>query len=121
MPTLTVEDDELVVGLSGLERLAAFHFSAVRFPVASITDVVVESDVWKALRGIRAPGTGIPGVIAYGTRRYSGGRDLVFVTGGHRSGLRIDFGDGSPYARLVISSGDSQEQAEIVRRAQRGH
>ena len=85
MPTLTVEDDELVVGLSGLERLAAFHFSSVRFPVASITDVVVESDVWKALRGIRAPGTGIPGVIAYGTRRYFGGRDRAPIRRSRRS------------------------------------
>jgi hypothetical protein len=121
VPTLTVEDDELVVGLTGLERLAAFHFSAVRFPLATISEVAVEPDVWKALRGIRAPGTGIPGVIAYGTRRCSGGRDLVFVTGGHRPGLRVDFGEGAPYARLVISSADPQEQAELVRRAQRGH
>jgi hypothetical protein len=121
VPTLTVEDDELVVGLSGLERLAAFHFSDVRFPLASITDVEVETDVWKALRGIRAPGTGIPGVIAYGTRRHSAGRDFALVTGGHRPGLRVDFGEGSPYARLVLACADPQETAEIVRRAQRGH
>jgi len=120
VPTLTLEDDDLVVGLSGLERLAAFHFSAVRFPLASITQVAVEPDVWQALRGIRAPGTGIPGVIAYGTRRYSGGRDLVLVTGGHRPGLRVDFDQRAPYSRLVISSADPQEQAERVRRAQRG-
>ena len=110
MPTLTVEDDELVVGLSGLERLAAFHFADVRLPIASITAVEVEPDVWKALRGIRAPGAGIPGVIAYGTRRHSGGRDLALVTGGHRPGLRVDFGERSPYARLVISSADRRSR-----------
>lgn len=121
MPKLTIEGDELVVHLSVLERLAAFRFADARFPLSSVSDVVVEPDVWAALRGIRAPGTGLPGVIAYGTRRHKGGRDLALVTGGHRPGLRVDFGEGSPYSRLVMSCADPQEQAKHLCRAEQGH
>jgi hypothetical protein len=120
MPTLTIDGDELLVHLAALERLAAFHFHDVRFPLASVTDVAVEPNVWTALRGIRAPGTGIPNVIAYGTRRHAGGKDLVLVTGGRRPGLRVDFGEGAPYSRLVITLADPQEQANVITRAQRG-
>jgi hypothetical protein len=44
----------------------------------------------------------------------------ALVSGGHRPGLRLDFAEGSPCARLVMSCADPQEQAELVRRAQRG-
>jgi len=120
VPTLTIDGEDLLVALSPLERLGAFCFRDVRFPLASVTDVVVEPDIWKALRGIRAPGTGIPHVIAYGTRRYPRGKDLALVRGGRRPGLRVDFGEGAPYSRLVITVADPQEQAAVIRRAQRG-
>ena len=120
MPTLTIDGGDLRVRPSPLERLAACHFRDVRFPLASVTDVVVEPNVWAALRGIRAPGTRIPYVIAYGTRRHPGGKDLALVSGGRRPGLRVDFGEGAPYSRLVITVADPQEQAKMIRRAQRG-
>ena len=120
MPTLTIDGGDLLVRLSPLERLGACHFHDVRFPLLSVTDVVVEPDVWAALRGIRAPGTGVPKVIAHGTRRHSGGKDLALVSGGRRPGLRVDFGEGAPFSRLVITVPDPQEQADVIRRAQRG-
>ena len=67
MPTLAIEGLELVVHLSTAEKLAAFCGGQVRFSLSSVTGVVVEPNAWAALRGIRAPGTGIPYVIAYGT------------------------------------------------------
>lgn len=117
MPQLTIDGAELVVHLSRSERLAAFHFGDVRFPLSSVTDAGVEPDIWKALRGIRAPGTGIPGVIAYGTRRFNGGRDLALVRGGRGPGLRVDFGDGAPYSRLVMTVPDPQAKADAIRQA----
>ena len=120
MATVAIDGLELVVHLSPLEKLAAFRAADPRFALTAVTGAVVEPNVWSALRGIRAPGTGLPYVIAYGTRRFSGGRDLALVTGGHRPGLRVDFAEGSPYSRLVMSCADPQQQAELVRRAQRG-
>jgi hypothetical protein len=120
VPTLSIDGEDLLVRLSRLERLCAFHFDDVRFPLASVTDVAVEPSVWTALRGIRAPGTGIRSVIAHGTRRHADGKDLALVSGGRRPGLRVDFGVGAPYSRLVITVADPQEQAKVIRRAQRG-
>jgi hypothetical protein len=39
-----------------------------------VSEVVVEPNAWAALRGVRAPGTGLPYVIAYGTRRFPAAR-----------------------------------------------
>jgi hypothetical protein len=116
MPTLAIEGPELVVHLSLVEKLAAIHGDA-RFSLASVTEVAVEPNVWEALRGIRAPGTGVPFVLAYGTRRWLGGKDLALVRGGKRPGLRVDFGDGAPYARLVVTVADPQASAAAIRSA----
>jgi hypothetical protein len=116
LPTLAIEGLELVVHLSLAEKLAAIHGDA-RFPLSSVSDVVVEPNVWAALRGIRAPGTGVPYVLAYGTRRWLGGKDLALVRGGRRPGLRVDFDDGAPYDRLVVTVADPQASAVAIRSA----
>ena len=41
-------------------------------------------------------------MIAYGTRRFSGGKDLALVRGGKAPALRVDFDDGAP---LIFSQG----------------
>jgi len=66
-----------------------------------------------ALRGIRAPGTGIPGVIALGTRRFDGGKDFAAVRG-DRSTVRVDLGDGSPFGRLVVSVDDPDSTVAAI-------
>jgi hypothetical protein len=115
--TLAIAGQDLVVRLSRAERLAALCASPVSVPLSSVTDVVVEQNAWSALRGIRAPGTGIPYVIAYGTRRFRGGKDLGLVHGGKRPGLRVDFGPQAPYSRLVVTVADPQAQADAIRAA----
>lgn len=117
MPAITIEDGDLVVHLKPLEQLAAFRFGTLRVPLSSVTAALAAPDVWKELRGIRAPGTGLPGVIAYGTRRFGGGKDFALVRGGHRPGLRIDFADGAPYARLVATVESPESTAAEIRGA----
>jgi hypothetical protein len=115
MATLITDGDELIVQLSALERLAAFRGDA-RVPLSAITSVDVEPDPFGALRGIRAPGTGWPGVIAYGVRRYAGGRDFALVRSNARA-LRIDLDDSSPFARLLISIEDPQAWVDTIKNA----
>jgi hypothetical protein len=59
-------------------------------------------------------------VIAYGTRRFSGGKDLALVRGGKAPALRVDFDDGAPYSRLIVTVADPQAQADAIRAAS-GH
>jgi hypothetical protein len=102
---VVVDDGEVVVRLSWLEKLGAFR-GDVRVPVSSVEAARVVEDPWRELRGIRAPGTGLPGVIALGTRRGRFGRDFAAVYG-KRPGVVIELRDG-PFSRLVVSSDDPQ-------------
>jgi hypothetical protein len=52
--SVIVDGTDVVVHLSGLEKLAAFR-GDVRLPAASVRAVKVEPSPWGALRGIRSP------------------------------------------------------------------
>ncbi|HEY6378519.1 MAG TPA: hypothetical protein VI316_04995, partial [Candidatus Dormibacteraeota bacterium] len=80
MASLVVDRDQLVVHLSLLEKVGALR-GDVRVPLAAVHDVHVSDNPCARLRGMRAPGTGWPGVIALGTRRGRGVRDFAAVYG----------------------------------------
>jgi 2-methylcitrate dehydratase PrpD len=73
----------------------------------------VVDDAWPELRGIRAPGTGIPGVIAVGTRRGSFGKDFAVVHG-KEIAVVVDL-DGASYSRLVVTTADAENVAAAIR------
>ena len=68
MATLTVDGNHLVVLLSALEKIGALRGN-ISVPLSSVRAVRVSDTPWSELRGIRAPGTGLPRVISLGTRR----------------------------------------------------
>jgi hypothetical protein len=80
MAELTVHDDALTLTLSRVEHAEGFHRD-LTVPLASLTAVRAVGDPWPELRGIRAPGTGMPGVVAVGTRRGAFGKDFAAVHG----------------------------------------
>ncbi len=71
------------------------------------------ADAWPELRGIRAPGTGIPGVVAVGTRRGSFGKDFVAVHG-KGSAVVVEL-DGAPFERLIATTIDADDTAAMIR------
>ncbi|MGI9185071.1 MAG: hypothetical protein ACR2GZ_08925 [Solirubrobacteraceae bacterium] len=118
MATLAVQGDELCVSLTGLEKLAAMY-AGVRVPLAAVSTIAVESDPWGALRGIRAPGTGIPGVIAYGVRRATGGRPDFAAVHGRGPAIRVELGAAARFARLLVTVADPAGTVATVTRATR--
>jgi hypothetical protein len=117
MVKVSIRDDVAVFSVQGLHKLWAFksrlevrlsHIKAVR------ADPTVARGLWK---GIRAPGTHLPGIITAGTY--------------YRKRLKKDFWDvsnpehaivveleGEPYQRLVIEVEDpSAEVARLSARA----
>src|SRR5688572_15303743 len=76
---LIMEQQDLVVRLSLLEKVGAFRRGDVRVPKSSVRDVRVTVRPFAELRGFRAPGTGVPGLIALGTWRQRGRRDFAAV------------------------------------------
>ena len=103
MAELTVLADTLTLTLSRLEHAEGFHRD-VTAPLASLTAVRAVADPWPELRGIRAPGTGMPGVVAVGTRRGSFGKDFAAVHG-KGPGVVVEL-DGQEFGRWVLTVDD---------------
>ena len=113
MATLIVEGSDLVVKMSELEKVEAVH-PDIRVPISTIRAVRVGEDAWPELRGIRAPGTGIPGVIAVGTRRGSFGKDFAVVHGRERA-VVVEL-VGASYARILVTTPDADNVAAEIQR-----
>ncbi|MGO9899291.1 MAG: hypothetical protein ACLP0J_06295 [Solirubrobacteraceae bacterium] len=116
MADVTAQGDQLVVRLSPLERLAALR-GDLRLPLSAVSDAAVERFPWRALRGIRSPGTGWPGVIAFGVRRLTGDRKDFAAVLGKRPALRVELNPPSPFARLVITVDQPAVAATQIRMA----
>jgi len=111
---LHIEGTELVVHLSVLEKAEAVH-GDIRVPLSDVVEVRVVDDPWPELRGIRAPGTGIPHVIAVGTRRGTFGKDFVAV---HGTGAAVVVElSGADYGRFVLTD---DEATDVAARIQAG-
>lgn len=114
MAHLTTEGDELVLRLSRCERIGALH-GDIRVPLAAVEKAYTSPRPFDELRGTRAPGTGIPRVIALGTwRRRGGPRDFAALYRG-RPGVIVCL-RGAPYERLLVSANDPDAVAAAIGR-----
>jgi hypothetical protein len=80
MAHLVVDGEKVRLHLSVLEILGAFHRSP-EVDLSEVESIEIEETPWvrEVLKGVRAPGTGIPFLIMLGTMRYRGGRDFVAI------------------------------------------
>jgi hypothetical protein len=113
---LETSDRQLIVRLSCWEKAAALR-SGFAVPLEAVAAVSRVDAPWSVLRGWRAPGTGLPGVIAYGTMRYKGSRDFAAVLGKH-PGVCVDLHPGSgEFERIIATVDDPNATAEAIRKA----
>ena len=110
---LVVAGSDLLVKMSEVEQFEALH-ADVRVPLSTVRTVRVVDDAWPELRGIRAPGTGIPGVIAVGTRRGSFGKDFAVVHGKEQA-VVVEL-DGAAYSRIVVTTVDAGSVVAEIQR-----
>jgi len=68
------------LSLSFLEKIGSFHKDLV-VSKDNLTNKTIHQNPWskEVLRGVRAPGTGIPYVILLGSMRYKGGKDFTAI------------------------------------------
>ena len=111
---LEVDGDELVLHLRAIEKAEGAH-GDIRVPLAAVTAVRAVDDPWPELRGIRAPGTGLPNVIAVGTRRGDFGKDFAAVHG-KGPAVVVEL-EGAAYGRFVVTADDAAARATSVARA----
>ena len=103
MVTLLLDQTQLEVVLSPIERAATFHRSNVRIVRDHITKVQLTEDAWTWLRGVPNPGTHIPGVLAAGSWKAAGSLDFVLIRR-RRPGVVIDLEGDDQYRRLILST-----------------
>ncbi|NGO09519.1 hypothetical protein G5C60_18415 [Streptomyces sp. HC44] len=114
MARLVVDREDVVVRLSGRERLLARR-RELRVPLTAVKDVRVEPTWWRALRGSARPGRCSPGRYCLGEWQHAGGRDYVAV----RADLPVvlvDLWPSAPFARLAVSVPDPESVAQAIRR-----
>lgn len=113
MARLSVDGDELVLDLSGMEKVEGLQ-GDIRVPLGSVREVRFVEDPWPELRGMRAPGTGVPGVIAVGTRRGGGIKDFAAVHG-QGPAVVVEL-EGASFDRLVVTEDDAESEASELKR-----
>ncbi|WP_328929427.1 hypothetical protein OG429_35910 [Streptomyces sp. NBC_00190] len=116
MARLCVDGDDLVVRLAWWERPAARR-GDVRVPLTSLTQVEVTPDWWRALRGVRAQGTLIPGALCLGRWRHATGEDFVAIRRTHPDVVLVELSPPSPFTRITVSGPHSDRVAATVREA----
>ena len=102
MAQIIEENGELILKLSLRERIFAFHAN----PKAKVSDLISITDAtspWSAevLRGIRAPGTGIPYLALLGTMRFKEGKDFTAVY--KRGPVKIYAFSAGEFKRWIVS------------------
>lgn len=80
MAHLVISNNRVAMKFSLLEALGAFARSP-EVALADVESVEVVDNPWtsQVLKGVRAPGTGIPFLVMLGTMRYRGGKDLCAI------------------------------------------
>lgn len=103
MVTLLLDQTQLEVVLSPIERAATFHRDNLRIARDTITKVQLTEDAWTWLRGVPNPGTHIPGVLAAGSWKAAGSLDFVLIRR-RRPSVVIDLEGDEQYRRLILTT-----------------
>jgi hypothetical protein len=115
MARLLLEGNDLVLKLSFWEKVWSLH-SNPRTPIGSVEKVEFVDTLWssKVLRGVRAPGTGIPYVVLLGTMRGRRYRDFVALKG-RKMGVVLTF-NSAPFARWIFTLKQDRSEVEALLR-----
>lgn len=114
MPKYEIEENNLEVRLSWLERLASLRWG-VSVPLTSIKGATVDRGAIPAQLGIRAPGTGFPGVIAAGTFYKNLEKQFVYWAVGDQV-VVVELKD-HKFQRLILGTPNPAELEQLINRS----
>lgn len=103
----------VVLALSKREKFFSLHSS----PQAKFSEIISVRKVskawsWTVIKGIRAPGIGLPRVIAFGTWRYRRGKNFMAIHG-RRPAYVITFNQ-SEFKQWIFTPDNSAEEMETI-------
>lgn len=110
-----IQGDRLVVTPRGLDKLWAFR-RRIDVPVAHVTAATIDPFIAREqLRGLRWPGTSLPGLITAGTF-YQDGKRTFWLVHNPRNVVVIDLAH-EAYARLIIEVDDPRAVTHLIHNA----
>ncbi|SCE73611.1 hypothetical protein [Micromonospora mirobrigensis] len=112
MASVEITADRIRVRLSTAEKIFALR-GDLSFPRTAVRGVEVVPNAVTMIRGLRAPGLGLPGLRNVGTWRGRAGTEFVTVRAGQPA-VRITL-SGQPYDSLLIGSDDATTLAGRLR------
>jgi len=101
MASLEIDGPDLVLRLGRWERLGALQRGDLRIRSTAITACRAVDSAYAEVRGLRIPGTGVPGRLLLGTWRTRRSKSFVAVSG-KGPGCVIELDSGS-FDRWVVS------------------
>ncbi|SJN08867.1 hypothetical protein FM113_04610 [Leucobacter sp. 7(1)] len=129
MARVEVHPDRVVIRLTRAEKITAMRRRDITLDRSAITSAVITEDPWIWLRGIRSPGTHVPGTLAAGTWRSFAGDDFVLVKKG-RDAIVIDLeshaasaedrgwvGEYDGFSRVILSTTHAADLVRALRLA----
>jgi hypothetical protein len=102
---LRIDDDSVTVELSAAEKVECLHGDLV-VPRSAVASARAVLDGMAEVHGLRAPGTGVPGMVLAGTFRDGGSR--TFAVCHHRRPAVVLELDGQSFDRVVVTVEDPQ-------------
>jgi len=103
MVTLLLDQTQLEVVLSPVERAVSFHRENIRVARDTIIKVQLTDDAWTWLRGVPGPGTHIPTILAAGTWKGAATTDFVLIRR-RRPSVVIDLEGDEQFQRLIFTT-----------------
>lgn len=119
MALLRIDGDDLVVVMEGLNKLWSFKGS-LTIPLANVRGATADPGIATDPKGVRAPGSHVPGLITAGTFHQDGERVFWDVRDASKA-VVVELAD-ERYARLVLQVDDPRAAVALVENAlaQRG-
>ncbi len=117
MAETRIVDDILCIRMRGMNKVWAMR-TELLIPLSAVREVRVDPRPQALARGLRLPGTWIPGLLVAGTYRRPASRSFLAVRHG-RGALVVEL-EGHEYDRVVVDVDrpkDVAEQIETARRA----
>src|SRR5690349_745842 len=114
MARVDIDGGRLVIEMEGLDKLWSLK-SRLEIPLANVRGATADPGMIKEPKGIRAPGTHVPGVITAGTFHIDG-EQVVWDVRDPAKAVVIELAD-ERYARLVVQVADPRETVARVEAA----
>ncbi|MGW1108463.1 hypothetical protein [Streptomyces sp. NPDC002540] len=111
MAHISIDDGNLIVEIEGLDKLWALK-SRLTIPLAHVRGATADPGIAKGPKGLRSPGTHVPGVVTAGTFHIDGERVFWDVRDPAKA-VVIQLAD-ERYARLVIQVSDPRATVALV-------